>query len=83
MKPWDIVLVYWVDSAGTGRWTDTNVVLEDNHVSQCWTAGFFLGYSDDCIKVASSGSDTNQVDHIMYIPKVAIVKTTVLQKGNR
>lgn len=83
MKPWDIVLVYWVDSGGIGRWTDTKDVINDDDCPRCWTAGFFLGYNDNCIRIASSGSTSDSVDHVMFIPKVAIVKTTVLKRGSR
>ena len=82
MKSWDIVLVYWVDSSGIGKWTDTDSVIEDDHIGQCWTAGFFLGYNKDCIKVASSASTSDSVDHIMYIPKIAIKKVKVIGKQN-
>lgn len=82
MKPWDIVLVYWVDSSGIGSWTDSQKVLDENWESNCWTAGFFVGYSDYCIKMASSASNTDSMDHIMYIPKVCIKKIKVIGKQN-
>ncbi len=81
MKPWDIVIVYWVDSSGVGRWTDTETIMQDEHISQCWTAGFFLGYSKDCMKIASSASANDHVDHIMFIPKVSIKDVQVIGKG--
>lgn len=83
MKPWDIVLVYWLDSSGVGRWTETETILDDNHVAECWTSGFFLGYSDQCIKVASSSSSNDSVDHIMYIPKRCVIKVKVIGKGRK
>lgn len=81
MKPWDIVLVYWVDSSGVGRWTDIETVIEDEHIAQCWTTGFFLGYNEHCIKVASSASTSDSVDHIMYIPKVCIKDVQLIGEG--
>jgi hypothetical protein len=81
MNRWDIVLAYWVDSAGTARWTDTEVALGGVKVSPCWTAGFYFAETDDCIAIASSASDNDQVDHIMYIPKVALIKLQLIKKG--
>lgn len=83
MKPWDIVLVYWHDSSGVGRWTDMQTVLEDDHIAECWTSGFFLGYSDKCLKVASSASSNDSVDHIMYIPKECVIKVDIIGKGRK
>ena len=83
MKQWDVVMVYWLDSSGIGKWTDTETVLGDHFISQCWTAGFFLREDEECIRIASSASTTEQVDHIMYIPKVAIKEIKVLAKGKQ
>lgn len=78
MKQWDVVMAYWLDSSGIGRWTDTEAVLQDAFISSCWTAGFYIGEDSECIKIASSASTTDQLDHIMYIPKVAVKKIEVL-----
>ena len=81
MKHWDIVLVHWVDSSGIGSWTNTDTILEDEHISKCWTAGFFLGYNEQCIKIVSSASSSDSVDHIMYIPKICIKGVTLIKEG--
>jgi hypothetical protein len=81
MKRWDIVLAYWHDSAGTGKWTDTEAALDIIEPSQCWTAGFYLGETHDCISIASSASDNDSVDHVMYIPKACLIKMQIMQKG--
>lgn len=83
MKRWDIVLAYWVDSGGIGRWTDTEVALANiKESTHCWTVGFYFGESDECISIASCASTSDQVDHIMFIPKVALVKLELLKKAS-
>ena len=79
---WDIVLAYWIDSAGIGRWTDIEEALRQTKVSRCWTAGFYLQETNDCLCIASSSSDNDSVDHIMYIPKAALVKLEVIKKAS-
>lgn len=81
LETWDIVLVYWVDSSGSGRWQDSSEVLNEECVCECWTAGFFLSYNKDCIKIASSSATSDQVNHVMYIPKVAIKKVQVIKRS--
>jgi hypothetical protein len=81
---WDIVLAYWVDSGGIGRWTDIEVALKElGTAPHCWTAGFYLGESEECIGIAASSSINDNVDQIMYIPKVALVKLQVIKKASK
>lgn len=80
---WDIVIVYWVDSSGVGSWTDAHTVYEDEHISKCWTAGFYFGESKECVRIVSSASANESVDHIMYIPKVCIKRVELVKRGKR
>ena len=78
---WDIVIVYWVDSSGVGSWTDAETVYKDEHISKCWTAGFYFGESEECVRVVSSAGDNESVDHIMYIPKVCVKRVQIIERG--
>ena len=82
MKRWDIVLAYWVDSGGIGKWTDIEYALKELEVApHCWTAGFYLGESEECIGIAASASINDNVDQIMYIPKVSLVKLELIKES--
>ena len=83
MKPnlWDAVIVYWVDSSGLGSWTDAETIYNDTHIAHCWTCGFYFGDSGECIRIVGSASDNDSIDHVMYIPVVAVKKIEILRKA--
>ena len=80
LKLWDAVIVYWVDSSGLGSWTDAETIFKDKHIAHCWTCGFYFGDSGECVRIVGSGASNDNVDHVMYIPKVAIKKIDLLGK---
>lgn len=79
--PAKLVLVEWVDSAGTNGWTFLEGARwEPVH---CFTVGWLIYESSSIITVAPHLSDPEamvdlQASGVMTIPKVAIVKRKVI-----
>lgn len=78
-----MVLVRWVDSAGTSGWrprAEAVADLDRPSIMACLTVGYLIGEGADAIMVAASiGHDGDAVDNTLQIPRVAIVSIKTLR----
>lgn len=80
-KPWDLVRVKWVDSAGaTAQW-----MLADDFTSElcaCESVGWIVHIDEHSISVAPHiADDREQVVGVMVIPQCAVASVAILESA--
>lgn len=75
----EVRYVEWIDAAHKEGWLDPDVELKEFGVSNCKIVGFVIRETDEELLLAQS-VDTRHgnVDSVMAIPKVAIVRQSTI-----
>jgi hypothetical protein len=74
-----VVRIDWIDTNGSGRWTDREWAMEKVRPTLCRSYGAIIDETPEYITLAGSldGGNDN-VDHVTSIPRTAIKKITKL-----